>query len=132
METVFNSPAKPKGTGTQITWFEMQCPFRMQTICNRVNVIGALRGRAHIQNAIIYCHCHGSPVERCCSENHLRASLECHELIRGLEQDRRVNTMSRAITGNRYPSLKSSFYQIFRQVCELTIENRKSILKISS
>lgn len=76
---------KPKGTETQISWFGMQCPLRMPTICNRVNVIGALRGRAGIQDAIIHCHCHGSLVERCCSENHLRASLESHELIHGLE-----------------------------------------------
>lgn len=88
----------------------MQGPLRMQTICKGVNVIGALRGRADIQDAIIHCHCHGSPVERCCSENHLRASLECHELIHGLEQDRKVNITSRAITGNRYLSPNISFF----------------------
>lgn len=85
METVFNCPAQAqrhRNTNKQV-WDAV--PLRMQTICNRVNVIGELRGRADIQDAIIYCHCHGSPVERCCSENHLRASLECHELMHGLE-----------------------------------------------
>lgn len=74
-----------EGTGTQITWFGIQCLLRMQTICNRVNITGALRWRTYIQNAIVHCHCRGSPVERCCSENHLQANLECHELIHSLE-----------------------------------------------
>lgn len=78
MERMFKAPtqAQRQKTGTQMTWFGLQCLFRMQTMCNRVNNTG---WRTDIQNAIV--HHHGSLVEKHCSENHLQANLECHELL---------------------------------------------------